>query len=165
MSIRRRVKKISPLVLATMISISTWMNDGLLVEKAYAAQESNGLWLITEEEAAMPQPKVLPQFRFLHVGPEIVINLPDMSRTLNSPIRIDVTFRPRGDVPIDLSSIRVRLLKLVKIDITRRVRKYITTEGIKVREIMVPPGKHRIEFSISDQKGRRTAKIVQLIVG
>jgi hypothetical protein len=63
--------------------------------------------------------------------------------------------------------VKVKLLKFITIDITDRVKAYITQEGIhvkSVKSVKVPKGKHRIEFSIADNQGRRASKIIQLTI-
>ncbi len=68
------------------------------------------------------------------------------------PVHVLVKFAPLFE-PVDLSSLKVVLVKFIQIDITDRIRPFVTAEGISVKEAKIPPGKHRVRISLADKTG------------
>jgi hypothetical protein len=63
-----------------------------------------------------------------------------------------VKFAPRN-APVDVSSLKVQVVKLIPIDITDRVRPYVTAEGIQIPDAKLPSGEHKVRLSLSDNAG------------
>jgi hypothetical protein len=75
------------------------------------------------------------------------------------PIHVSIRFTPRSE-PVDLASLKVTLVKFIAIDITDRIRPYVTPEGIQVNEAKIPPGKHRVRITLADKAGEFSMKEV-----
>jgi hypothetical protein len=120
-------------------------------------------WLITPEEAALaPAPQagrgILEAGRDdLSIGPVIDVVEPANGGRAPMPIQVLIHFSPRL-VPIDLGSLKVTLVKFIPIDITDRIRPFVTAEGIDVKEAKIPPGKHRVRIALSDRSGEFSVK-------
>ena len=89
------------------------------------------------------------------LAPLIVVHSPETSAPISGPVRIEVTFVPAGNVPIDPASIKVSY-GVLGIDITERVRRYatISAQGITAELPSMPKGKHTFEIRISDVQKR-----------
>jgi hypothetical protein len=85
------------------------------------------------------------------LAPSIVIHSPETSAPISGPVRIEVTFVPAGNVPIDPASVKVSY-GAFGIDITDRVRHYakIDERGIIAELPSMPKGKHTFDIRISD---------------
>jgi len=122
--------------------------------------------LLTEEEATLQEAK---DFGFAgdnlqKDGPGIKLISPDQDRELHSPVKLDVRFRPQTGSKVDLSSLRVECLKIINIDLTPRVRPYLTPYGIDMENVNIPAGNYRIRVSVADTKGNVTVEIFTLRV-
>ena len=117
--------------------------------------------LITAEEAAAPD--LDPAEWHLEVsrtdeGPEIQVLSPHMGASVKKPVSIDVRFI-KGEKEIDLSTIKLEYLKFLTIDLTPRVKDYLTKEGIKVPNVNLPSGTHTIRLSVGDIAGAVTKQV------
>ena len=128
-----------------------------------------GDWLILPEEAAMP-PAPEPKRGNLEVGREDINLGPviEVVEPLNGgrgvmPIQVLIRFTPRSE-PVDLASLKVTLVKFIPIDITDRIRPYVTPDGIQVKEAKIPPGKHRVRIAVADKTGEFSMKEVSFEV-
>lgn len=122
------------------------------------SSEFGPLELITAEEAAAPD--LDPADWHLEVsradgGPEIQVISPHMGESIKKPVSIDVRFI-KGDKEIDPSTIRLEYLKFITIDLTSRVKDYLTKEGVKVSNVNLPSGTHTIRLSVGDTGGAVT---------
>jgi hypothetical protein len=121
-------------------------------------------WLILPEEAAMapaPEPKGIIEAgrEDISVGPVIEIVEPPNGGRGPMPIEVLIRFTPRSE-PVDLASLKVTLVKFIQIDITDRIRPYVTPDGIQVKEAKIPPGKHRVRIVVADRAGGLSVKEV-----
>lgn len=120
-----------------------------------AARAAEPVQLITREEAGLPAPDAAGgAVRNLTRGPGI-----DTQGTLGSgvagkPLRLAVKFLPSNGVPIDPDSVRVIYRRQPALDVTTRVKAFITAQGIEAPAVLVPPGKHIIEIQAVDKEGR-----------
>lgn len=123
-----------------------------------AAQE---FWLVTREEAAMPpapEEQVAPRGLFEagreepDTGPLIDVLKPLIGKVQSAPLEILVRFEPRT-APVDLSSLKVTLMKFIPIDLTDRVRPYASLEGIRIPDARLPSGEHTVRISVADNAG------------
>jgi hypothetical protein len=93
-------------------------------------------------------------------GPRIIIRSPNINGadkpTIHAPIKLDVEFAPIDGSQVDMSSLRIIYLKLWGIDITDRIRPYLTKDGIYAENADLPAGEHAIEIDIKDNLGRMT---------
>ncbi len=101
-------------------------------------------------------------------GPHIVIRSPNVNvadkPTIHVPLKLDVGFTPTDGTEVDMSSLKVIYLKLWGIDITDRIRPYITKDGIYAENADLPPGEHAIEIDIKDNLGRTTKATMAFVV-
>ena len=120
-----------------------------------AARAAEPVQLITREEAGLPAADAAGSaVRNLTRGPGI-----DTQGTLGSgvagkPLRLAVKFLPTNGVPIDPDSVRVIYRRQPALDVTTRVKAFITAQGIEAPAVLVPPGKHVIEIQAVDKEGR-----------
>lgn len=135
--------------------------------------KSSESWLITPEEAAMAP---AAEGNGLHggglteigredinTGPQIEILKPAEGGRVPSPVEVAVRFVPRLDA-VDLSSLKVSIVKFITIDITDRIKPYATAEGIQLKEANIPSGKHRVRITVSDKAGGVSVKELWLEV-
>lgn len=117
--------------------------------------------LLTKEEGAMKEaPKgVYEVSRPLNNGPKIMIVIPETNHEYKSPLAIEIRFIPREGSEVDLSQFKVECLKFFNIDITDRVKKYTTRQGVKVDRAELPPGNHKLRLTIGDTGGGITQEI------
>jgi hypothetical protein len=119
------------------------------------ARAAEPVQLITREEAGLPAPDATGMaVRNLTRGPGI-----DTQGTLGSgvagkPLRLAVKFLPSNGVPVDPESVRVIYRRQPALDVTTRVKAFITAQGIEAPAVLVPPGKHIIEIQAVDKEGR-----------
>ena len=122
---------------------------------------SEGLELITEEEAAlkdMPNP-VYFEITRTEGGPLIEVLSPEAGKSYKSPVNIKVKFVPSGGFDIDLATFKVEYMKFIAIDLTSRVKDYVSKEGIDVPDAKLPSGAHTIRMSVGDANGAVTRRI------
>ncbi|MBF0562517.1 MAG: hypothetical protein HQL37_10960 [Alphaproteobacteria bacterium] len=125
------------------------------VDLSYAA----GSLLVTPQEAAMPPAKYAREkkiMRSVFPGPRITVKSPVSLKDVSPPVKIDVAFEPTS-IPIDRDSLKILYVKFVDIDITDRVRPYITPAGIRIPDADLPSGKHTIEIDLRDLDGNVTS--------
>ena len=125
----------------------------LLCAPTHAARAADGFQLISEDEAALPADN--DYSRGITLGPRIVqVSPPPGSGQLQSPVRLVVRFEGRGGVPIDPESLIVTYKKIPPIDLTQRIARFVETNGIDIEDAAIPPGNHRIQVTIKDERGR-----------
>lgn len=120
-----------------------------------AARAAEPVQLITREEVGLPAPDATgAPTRNLTRGPGI-----DTQGTLGSgiagkPLRLAVKFLPSNGVPVDPEKVQVIYRRQPALDVTARVKAFITPQGIEAPAVLVPPGKHIIEIQAVDKEGR-----------
>jgi hypothetical protein len=119
--------------------------------------------ILTKEEGAMANAPSDPidVGNALDVGPTINIIKPEQNVPLRSPIPIIVRFVPNGK-DVDLSALKVEVMKFVTIDITERVLPYASREGIHVENAFLPSGDHVLRLTIGDVNGGISQKLIQI---
>ena len=78
-------------------------------------------------------------------GPDIDIEKPGLDQALQPPLDIAISFIARH-APVDLSTFRVTLVKLVNIDLTDRVRQHLSVEGLRLTQVQLPSGEHIVRL-------------------
>ncbi len=146
---------IIPLILFTFISTAR-------------GEDINPVELITAQEAGSPD--MDPSQMHIEVGreeengPAIELLAPQIGTPLKSPVPIAVKFIQRAGKDIDPSTFKLEYLKFLTIDLTSRVKQYVTKDGIKVPEAKLPSGTHTIRLSIGDITGALTKRIFTIEV-
>ena len=149
------------------------------------ASYAHAFMLITQEEAQMREaPLEHVPFTAIHpgfsdtnagksliavpeanaAGPEISVLSPDSDKASLSPLKIMVKFTPREGSQIDLSTLRIELLKLLTINITDRLKEYTNSQGINVEKAELPSGNYKIRVILGDTNGGITSKVFALKV-
>src|SRR5262245_38541761 len=146
------------LVLAVTVLLPIWSDPSNALKEDRA-------WLITPEEAALdPSTDQDIQARGLSDdGPRIEIVKPKQGELVPSPAEILIQFVPRR-VTIDLTSLKVTQLKFISIDLTERLKPYISMQGISVKDAKVPAGTYRVRISLSDESGTTTTKEISFVI-
>jgi len=120
-----------------------------------AAHAADPVQLITREEADLPTTaKAAASTRNLTRGPGIdTLTTPDKGVD-GKPFRLAVRFMPSNGVPIDPATVRVFYRRQPPVDITERIKPFITPAGIDAPSVIVPSGNHIIEIEATDKEGR-----------
>ena len=120
--------------------------------------------LVTPEEAALPPATPKPLTRGITRGPAITLDAP--RDPIHSPFRLHVVFTAHGGDVIDPASIRVIYLRSKQIDLSDRLKPYISPAGITVDGAEVPPGEHAFRIELRDNAGHEsTSDIVLKVAG
>lgn len=149
---------ISLAVLGGMLSIGAIGELGIAI-----AGKGQDMWLITPKEAAMAPAKErglegeIPVAAESEMGPKIEVIKPTQGASAKPPVEVEIKFVAKSS-PVDPASLTVSVVKLINIDITDRVRTYVTASGIHVPAAQLPSGKHTVRISIADQDGLRSVK-------
>ena len=131
------------------------------------ARGEERLVLVTEQEAALPSAVVAElSRRGITRGPQItVVSPPSSSKTVNSPLHLQLKFESHGGAKIDQSSVKVTYEKTPAVDLTNRVKPYIQSTGIDIGEADVPPGNHTFRVDVKDSDGRVATTLFSFVVG
>jgi hypothetical protein len=129
-----------------------------------ASAASHAFKLISDKEAALPDPPTALVVRGITRGPGIRMTAPDPDAAVTAPFNLKVIFQPRGGSKIDTSSVRVTYLKAQPIDLSGRVKSGLSEGGIDVKNAEAPSGSHAIQISVADSEGRKTSAVFTLKV-
>ena len=135
-----------------------WMTDPALAVP---------LELLTAKEAAQPNlpiPKAgLPAIGELTSGkppepgaPKIIVVKPAQGAGVHPPFPVKIRFVPSSGYKIDLDSLEIDVLKLIKISLLSRLKPYVTASGIDVPDAQVPSGTYNIHIAVKDDHGHRS---------
>jgi len=132
-----------------------------------AAHPAEPVQLITPAEAALPAGAV-PSFEVRGSptrSPSITVNSPHPGGgAVYSPLDFKLTFRAYGGAKIDPDSVVVTYVKEPDIDITARIKPFLTADGIDIAQAEVPPGLHTFWIELKDTDGRSTGREVDFQV-
>lgn len=121
--------------------------------------------LISEGEAKLPPSMdVGMTTRGLTRGPGIEQLSPNPDRGIPSPLQLKVRFIARNNVAIDPASVKVTYLKAQSVDLTERIKKYLTADGIDMADAEIPPGTHHLRINLKDKQDRTSTVTIKLIV-
>jgi hypothetical protein len=145
-----------PVIVAFVLSMSA----ALALPDAGAAET-----LITEAEAKLPpSTDVGMTTRGLSRGPGIEQVSPHPDHGTASPLPLKVRFISRNNVAIDPASAKVTYLKAYSIDLTDRIRKYLTADGIDMANAEIPAGTHYLRINLKDKQDRTSTATIKVIV-
>ena len=143
---------------AVSLAISLVMAAGAVPAQAFQ--------LITSAEAALPAAATTEiAMRGLTRGPSVDQRSPSPDvLTPLGPLTLDVAFEAHNGASVDPGSVRITYLKDPAVDLTQRLKPYITPTGIKAGDVDVPPGVHMIRIDLTDSQGRSTTAVMKLQV-
>lgn len=126
----------------------------------YEALAGDPVVLLTEEEGVMANAPagLIDAGSPLETGPSIEVVKPEQNVDLRSPVSIIVRFIPNGK-EVDLSSLKVEVLKFLTIDITKRILPYASRNGIQADNAILPAGEHKLRVTIRDVGGGTSRKV------
>ncbi len=131
---------------------------------ALQVQSSYAFELVTKAEAnASKLASAMQEAEFSPVdprGPAIqVIDPQSLDVPLTNPFKMEVLFKPQQGASLDFTSFKA-LYGFLKLDITDRLLKEATKTptGIRLANVDVPSGRHKLLLSIKDSQGRFSTK-------
>jgi hypothetical protein len=133
-----------------------------LLSVAIGQAQGSGVWLVTNQEAAMPPSATSSAGRSITRGPAIRQVSPAAPVSANQPFDLHVDFAGRGGEKINPASAQVKILRGGNVDITGRLKPFITANGIEMPAAMVPPGTYVIEVRVSDAGGRQSTANIEI---
>ncbi len=119
--------------------------------------------LITQDEAKLPAAAKIATRGGLTRGPKVRLVSP-AEQVLKSPFDMKVEFKSHGGAKIDPASVKVTYLKTPLIDLTDRLKPYVSADGINFSKAEVPPGEHEIRVQVTDSDGRVGNTVLSLKV-
>jgi hypothetical protein len=94
--------------------------------------------------------------------PDVVVQSP--TGPVASPFPLRVTFTPHNGAHIDPNGVSVTLLTRPEVDLTNRVRPYVSAGGVNFAQAEAPPGQYRIRIELLDDAGHIGTATVDLQV-
>lgn len=119
--------------------------------------------IITPQEAALPPVEPDGINRNITRGPGIDGVSPSPVGVQGS-FRFAVKFKPRNGVEIEPETVRVTYLRAPLVDLTERLKEFITPQGIDAPDVVAPPGEHVLLIEAVDKEGRTGRGQVTLTV-
>jgi hypothetical protein len=121
---------------------------------AFAPAKAANLVLITADEARLPPPKgAIPvSARGVTRGPKV--ELVSQSGPIRSPTPLQLKFQTYGGAKVDLNAVHATYLRTPNVDLTLRIKPFISATGIDVPAAELPPGEHVVRIDIKDSDGR-----------
>lgn len=127
---------------------------------------SAGTILIKPEEAALPSPPEAPSIALVTRGitrkPNIVLTSPEAS--VSSPFNLNFKFQAHGGAAIKPETFHAIYLKTPNVDLTARMKPFVTAEGVNMSGAEAPPGKHVIKVTVTDNADREGSFVFVLNV-
>ena len=134
---------------------------GTLAVRGSRAQ-GGGNWLVTSQEGTLPVSPTSKAGRAISRGPAIRQVSPAGPVSPNSPFAFRVEFVGRGGEKIDPASAQITLLRGNNINITQRLRAFISANGVEIPDAMVPPGLYVMQVAVSDAGGRQSLANIEI---
>jgi hypothetical protein len=152
-----------------MRNLTQWLVAAALVSAMLPAR---ALQLVTKEEMIRSQ-KAPPVVEAAAapadpLAPQILLIDPEANGTdkvVRNPFKMEVMFKPQEGAALDFKSFQA-LYGSLKMDITDRLLKEAvkTPNGLRLANVTVPSGKHRILLRIKDSQNRMAEKEIQFRV-
>jgi hypothetical protein len=137
-----------------------------LVLIGFGAAPAEAFQLITQAEASLPAaPASQVAFRGLTRGPTIdQVSPPADAAAPAGPLNLDVSFEAHNGATVDPATVKVTYLKQPAIDLTQRLKPYITPKGIVAANVDIPAGVHMLRIDVTDSQGRSTTTIMKIAI-
>jgi hypothetical protein len=94
------------------------------------------------------------------MGPQIILRSPQEGLKMTCPVDLDIRFESSNGVAVDVNSLRVQVRKIWDFDITKHVRPYASSEGIRMTNATFPRGRHTITLTIADHEGGMSSRTI-----
>lgn len=120
--------------------------------------------LISDDEAQRPNDVPAASTRGITRGPTIRFDAPQGSVVPHKPFDFRVHFDAHGGATVDPASVRITYLKSPSVDLTSRLRPYITADGIDMTQAEVPAGAHNLKVEVQDSEGHTGETVFTLNV-
>jgi hypothetical protein len=146
-------------VMAPAMAQSTDTNFSLLTEEETIAYKQ---YPIADDEGSDTRSLKLT----VNDGPTIEVASPS-GFTLRSPVNFDIRIKPRGAVPVSMSSLKIEYrLGPIWTDITARLAGHGAVIGtqLKARGADLPVGNHRVRLTVLDTAGKKTSAVLSFAV-
>ncbi len=127
-----------------------------------AVQAQGGVWLVTSQEAALAPSTTSKAGRSITRGPAIRQVSPDGTVKAGQPFDLHVEFAGRGGEKINPATAQVAILRGGNVNITDRLKPYISANGIEMPAAMVPAGTYVLQVTVSDAGGRQSIANVEI---
>lgn len=137
-----------------------------ILSAAFVGQEGAGAEvLITADEAKLPASSnaALPT-RGMTRGPGIEVESPAPNQAANSPLPFKIRFEARNKIVIDPATVKLVYMKATPVDLTDRIKPFMTADGITMNRAEVPPGVHLLRLDLKDVQGRVATAVFTLTV-
>jgi hypothetical protein len=121
---------------------------------AFQPVRAANLVLITADEAKLPPPKgaVPISARGVTRGPKV--ELVSQAGAIHSPAPLQLKFQTYGGAKVDPEGVQATYLRSPNVDLTPRIKPFVTASGIDVPAAELPPGEHIFRVDIKDSDGR-----------
>ena len=146
------------------LSMKTITRSIVLFGTMTIANSALALQLVTPEEAmasrSVPPVQEVSSDPADPMAPQITIVEPDsIDKAIKNPFKMEVLFKSQDGAVVDFKSFQA-FYGLLKLDITSRLLKEAekTSMGIKLSNVNVPSGSHRILLRIKDSQNRLAEK-------
>jgi formylglycine-generating enzyme required for sulfatase activity len=125
----------------------------------FAGHPTGPFAVITGDEAALPSATIHPGRgaggQAFTRGPTITIISPASSaQPVTSPFILDLRFDTHAGTEVDTDSVLLTYLKQPEIDITQRIKSFVTLGGIDIPQAEMPPGLHQFLIQLQDKQGQ-----------
>ena len=141
-----RITALNIMVVATLFATRSGAVELVTAEEFRLSQDA----LMLEAELSVPDPN----------GPLIQLLDPvSLELPFKNPFKMEVLFKPQNGSTIDFSSFKA-FYGAFKLDITERLLKEAvkTSSGLRLANVNIPTGRHKLYISIKDNLGHTTAK-------
>ncbi|HLI22755.1 MAG TPA: hypothetical protein VKV32_16655 [Stellaceae bacterium] len=131
------------------------------------AEPALAFQLISPQEAKLPAAQVVQiATRGLTRGPTVkqVSPPPNTAAPSGGSLTLDIAFDAHNGATIDPAKVKVIYMKQPAIDLTPRLRPFITPNGIDATDVQIPPGTHMLRVEVTDSDGRSTTQIMTIQV-
>jgi hypothetical protein len=125
----------------------SWSGELITAEEAQASQAAVPM-LAVDEAPMNPQ------------GPVIaVVDAEALAQPVKNPFSMEILLQAQRDAELNFASFKA-FYGAFKIDITQRLLKESskTLTGLKIANVQIPSGRHKILLRVSDTKGRTAEK-------
>jgi len=110
--------------------------------------------LITPDEAKLPPPKIAVAISARGVTRAPQIEVVQDADPTKSPTHFQLKFLAHGGARIDPASVQMTYLRTPDVDLTPRIKPFVSDSGIDIPDAVVPAGTHMLRVDLKDSDGR-----------